>query len=283
MSKLSDDLRTLSYEAALYFYPLVLMDISRLQALNAAPGSGPMAGPPNQFHHLRAFPSADFRAVVRPNFDTLYSSAWLDLTAGPVIVHAPDTEDRYYMLPMLDMWTDVFANPGKRTTGTGAQDFVVMSPDHAGEVPPDLPVISAPTPYVWIIGRTANQRAGRLPERAPGPRRIRHHAGFAGSGVRAAGRIRHDHRAAACGQWHGSTRLLQLRCPAAGDQSSAPDGFLHPCPHFGLGHWRRKAFHAQTTSMPGSVARSRPGGRPQAKPSLRRWPQSDPASTAGRS
>ena len=154
MSKLSDDLRTLSYEAALYFYPLVLMDITRLQALNAPAGSKPMTGPPNEFHHMRAFPSADFRGVVRPNFDTLYSSAWLDLTAGPVIVHAPDTEDRYYMLPMLDMWTDVFANPGKRTTGTGAQDFVVMSPDHAGEVPPDLPVISAPTPYVWIIGRT---------------------------------------------------------------------------------------------------------------------------------
>lgn len=154
MSVLSDDLGTLSYEAALYFYPLVLMDISRLQALNAAAGSSPVAGPPNQFHHLRAFPTADFRAVVRPNFDTLYSSAWLDLTAGPVIVHAPDTEDRYYMLPMLDMWTDVFANPGKRTTGTAARDFVVMSPDHAGEVPPDLPVISAPTPHVWIVGRT---------------------------------------------------------------------------------------------------------------------------------
>jgi hypothetical protein len=154
VSVLWDDLRTLSYEAALYFYPLVVMDITRMQALNATAGSSLVAGPPNQFHHVRAFPTADFRGVVRPNFDTLYSSAWLDLTAGPVIVHAPDTDDRYYMLPMLDMWTDVFANPGKRTTGTAAQDFIVVGPNHSGELPADLPVISAPTPNVWIIGRT---------------------------------------------------------------------------------------------------------------------------------
>lgn len=154
MSTLSDDLRTLSYEAALYFYPLVTMDITRLQAINAPAGTKPGFGPPNEFHHFRAFPTADFRNVVRPNFDTLYSSAFLDLTAGPVILHAPDTDDRYYMLPLIDMWTDVFANPGKRTTGTDAKDFVVTGPGYTGELPDGLPVIAAPTPYVWIIGRT---------------------------------------------------------------------------------------------------------------------------------
>jgi hypothetical protein len=181
MSVLSDDLRTLSYEAALYFYPLVLMDITRLQALNKPAESSPIAGPPNQFQHVRAFPSAEFRGVVRPNFDTLYSAAWLDLRAGPVIVHAPDTDDRYYMLPMLDMWTDVFANPGKRTTGTAAQDYVVTGPGYAGELPAGLPVISAPTPHVWIIGRTQTNGPGDYPnvhrvqdgygitELAPGP------------------------------------------------------------------------------------------------------------------
>ena len=154
MSILSGDPRSLSYDAYIYLYPLVMMEVSRRQSVNVEADTKPGFGPPNQFHHLRAFPTVDFRAVVRPNFDTLYSSAWLDLTAGPVIVHAPDTDERYFMLPMLDMWTDVFANPGKRTTGTGAQEFVVAGPGYGGDLPDGKPVIEAPTPWVWVIGRT---------------------------------------------------------------------------------------------------------------------------------
>ncbi|KQH77002.1 hypothetical protein AO501_11035 [Mycobacterium gordonae] len=154
MTTLSDDLRTLSYEAFVYFYPLVTMDVTRLQAFNSAPGSRPGFGPPNQFSHLREFPPAEFRSVVRPNFDTLYSIAWLDLSNGPVRLHADDTDDRFYMLPMLDMWSDVFANPGKRTTGTGPLDLVITGPDYRGDLPESARVVEAPTPYVWLIGRT---------------------------------------------------------------------------------------------------------------------------------
>lgn len=154
MGTSSVDLRTLSYEAFVYFYPLVTMDVTRRQAINTPEGTTPGFGPPNAFHHMRAFPSADFRAVVRPNFDTLYSSAFLDLTHGPVALHTPDTNGRYYMLPLIDMWSDVFANPGARTSGTGEQQYVVVGPGYSGPVPDGAHVIAAPTPYVWIIGRT---------------------------------------------------------------------------------------------------------------------------------
>jgi hypothetical protein len=154
VSTLSSDVRTLSREAFIYLYPLVTMEVTRRQATSLPAGERIGFGPPNQFQHIRTFPPADFRAVVRPNFDTLYSSAWLDLTSGPVRINVPDSGDRYYMLPMLDMWTDVFANPGKRTTGTHAQEIILTPPGHDGDLPSGARVIPAPTPYVWVIGRT---------------------------------------------------------------------------------------------------------------------------------
>lgn len=140
--------------AYLYFYPLITMDLTRRQMTNLEPGKMPGFGPMNTFANIPEYPTADMKTVVRPNFDTLYSSGWLDLTNGPVIVSVPDTHGRYYLLPMLDMWTDVFASPGWRTTGTQAQNFAVTPQDWEGQLPEGVQRIKAPTPYVWIIGRT---------------------------------------------------------------------------------------------------------------------------------
>jgi hypothetical protein len=140
-------------EAYVYLYPLVTMELTRRQMTNAPAGTRPGIGPMGHFWHTRQFPPADFRAVVRPNFDTLYSSAWLDLTGEPMIVSVPDTGGRYYLLPLYDMFTDAFAVPGTCTSGTQVASFAVLPPGWSGELPTDVEPIRAPTFNVWIIGR----------------------------------------------------------------------------------------------------------------------------------
>jgi hypothetical protein len=146
--------REISIDAYIYFYPLITMDITRKQFTNIEPGKEFGKGPMNMFVSVPEYPPANFKGVVRSNFDTLYSIAWLDLTKEPMVVSAPDTNGRFYLLPMLDMWTDVFASPGWRTTGTQAGTFLVTPPGWTGNVPDGFTRIAAPTSYVWIIGRT---------------------------------------------------------------------------------------------------------------------------------
>jgi hypothetical protein len=119
----------LGIEAYIYLYPLLRMEISRRQQTNVEAG-------------------------VRPTFDTLYSSAWLDLTSQPMIVSAPDTGGRYHLLPRYDMWTDVFAAPGKRTSGTQAAHYAVAPPGWQGTFPRRRGGHPGPNPASVIIGRT---------------------------------------------------------------------------------------------------------------------------------
>jgi hypothetical protein len=154
----------IAVDAYVYFYPLLSMDITRKQLTNVEPGKENLKGPMNTFVNAAEYPPADFKGVVRSNFDTLYSSTWLDISKEPVVITVPDTDGRYYLLPMLDMWTDVFASPGWRTTGTKAGTFLLtpagwrpdLSERFADEfnLPKNTQRIEAPTPYVWIIGRT---------------------------------------------------------------------------------------------------------------------------------
>jgi hypothetical protein len=142
-------------DAYLYAYPIVSMDITMRQATNVPDAATVnMRAPVNQFAHARAYPKADEKDVVRFNFDTLYSLAWLDLSREPIVLSVPDTEGRYYLLPMLDMWTDVFSVVGSRTTGTKAGTYIIAAPGWTGPLPDGVRKIEAPTSTIWILGRT---------------------------------------------------------------------------------------------------------------------------------
>jgi hypothetical protein len=150
----SGQLSEVATSAYIYAYPLILMEMTRRVSTNVADTSHFGRAPMNQFGHVPAFPDASFTDVVRPNADTLYSLMWFDVSNEPLVISVPDSGDRYYLLPMLDMWTDVFAVPGKRTTGTGAQVLAISGPDWKGQLPAEAMLIQSPTAIGWIIGRT---------------------------------------------------------------------------------------------------------------------------------
>ena len=149
-----DEMAEIAIEAYVYAYPLLLMDASRRVMTNVEAPTGSGNAPINQFGNKRTFPDATFTDVVRPNADTLYSILWFDVSREPLVISVPDSGGRYYLLPMLDLWTDIFASPGKRTTGTAAQTFAIAAPKWEGKLPAGVELLRAPTHVGWIVGRT---------------------------------------------------------------------------------------------------------------------------------
>jgi hypothetical protein len=144
----------IAYAATVYGFPLVVMELTR-QVFTAVPAPCELGSPANQFGNKKTFPDATFTNVVNPNADTLYSSAWIDTGKEPVILSLPDTHGRYYLMPMLNYWTDCFASPGSRTTGTGPGNFAITSPKWSGKLPEGITEIRSSTRWLWIVGRIA--------------------------------------------------------------------------------------------------------------------------------
>ena len=137
----------LGAEAYIFGYPLVIMDVTRANAALAL-------APENTLLKARHFPDAGFTDVVRPNVDTLYTTGFIDMAKGPWVFEMAANDKRYEVMPFMDAWTNVFAAPGTRTTGTAGGRFLLVGRDWAGQVPPGLTLLRSPTQMVWLIGRT---------------------------------------------------------------------------------------------------------------------------------
>lgn len=146
------------YEKAyIYLYPAISMDMTEvtLQARSKKPV--------NSFTHAQTFPEGDFKAVVRPNFDTLYSTAFVDVSTGPQVLEIPANIDRFFILEMLDLWTDVFAVVSNNTLIDDKTKYLIHSRGWVGDIPEGMVEIEAPTDLFWILGRTATDGAKDYP------------------------------------------------------------------------------------------------------------------------
>ncbi|HJQ61213.1 MAG TPA: DUF1254 domain-containing protein, partial [Vineibacter sp.] len=142
----------LARRATVFFFPLYEMWRTRWNALFNP--DNPRRVPENAFGHTRILLNHRARAVTTPNNDTLYSSAWLDLSPGPLVLAVPDVGDRYYSLAFMDAWTNNFAYVGRRTTGTRVGRYFIVGPRWQGQPPDGHGLIRAPTEMVWLLGRT---------------------------------------------------------------------------------------------------------------------------------
>ncbi|HUO51610.1 MAG TPA: DUF1254 domain-containing protein [Gemmatimonadaceae bacterium] len=148
----ADAAKSAAIDAYMYAYPLVTMEYTRRASTNvAAPGAS--KAPMGQFAKLRSYPAVDDHTVTAPNADTYYTIVWLDVSKEPWIITVPDMHGRYFLLPMLDGWTTVFADPGTRTTGTKAQTFAITGPGWKGTLPKGVTEYKSATGMVWLLGR----------------------------------------------------------------------------------------------------------------------------------
>lgn len=147
-------------QAYMYGYPLVTAELTRRTV--TAPGPWYAEGakrrlgwaPMNQFAHYGRFPDDQTTEVVAPNSDTLYSTAWIDVSKEPLILHTPEMGQRWLLMRVLDGWSNSFASLGTRLHGHEAKDYAIVGPGWQGTLPDEVIKVQSATNLNWIIGTT---------------------------------------------------------------------------------------------------------------------------------
>ena len=157
---------SLALQAFVYGFPYVLYAQTRYTWTNVPqdPKHVPYA-PVNQFWHASEVTDATWREGGCPNNDTLYSLAWVDLSAGPVVLTVPEIEpERYWSFQLAGFTSDTFAYVGQRL-GSGAGHYALVGPDWQGDLPEGVTAVTppSPTPWILVLGRTLVNGVEDLP------------------------------------------------------------------------------------------------------------------------
>jgi hypothetical protein len=150
----SKEATAIAKEAYIYAFPM--MENYRTMYVQAIDRTAPgYSGPFNQLLHRAELLGPDFKDIVRPNNDTLYSMGWLELRAQPIVITVPEIKDRYYSVQLIDMFTHNLGYIGTRATGTEAGSYVIAGPQWEGTKPGDVKdVFRSESNFVYCIIRT---------------------------------------------------------------------------------------------------------------------------------
>lgn len=115
----------------------------------------------NRFVHDRDLAGPEYAAFKSPNSDTLYSNAWLDLTARPVIMTVPAVPLKYYTLNFFDVYGNA-SNIGTRTFGSTGGRYLIAPVSWRGQVPPGVTLFRVATPHMWVLMRIFAQKPSEV-------------------------------------------------------------------------------------------------------------------------
>lgn len=156
LALLADNLQEWSYslalQAATYGSPLVTMYALRN---NDAVGEHAKAAP-NTIWRMEDISTPELSkeaGYVTPNVNTIYGFGFLDLRKEPIILTVPNSNGLYYMVEIVDMWTNAFAYIGGKATGYKGGTYALVGPGFTGELPMGIKRINCPTPWVLLQPR----------------------------------------------------------------------------------------------------------------------------------
>lgn len=143
----------------IYSYPLMMFGVTGRTSTTVPDAMTKLgAAPLNQFGKEMVLPDATFTTVVLPSTSTLYASSFLNLCEEPVILHLPNFGDRFFLMQMLDGWTEVSVQSPGSNKSSQEGNYALVGPACNGHDQPliTIPVVKTikiPTSSMWIIGR----------------------------------------------------------------------------------------------------------------------------------
>ncbi len=155
----------------IYSYPRLILYLYKRAILVQGFGEGPIPVNTLQTESQALFAdplhppaSASSLGTTGVNRDTLITIGWLDLRKGPLVLHVPEMNGRYYSVQFTNPSNStVFAYVGRRTTGTKAGDYLITGPNRKIQAPSGMKQITSPNNSVLAVGRVLVEGDSDLP------------------------------------------------------------------------------------------------------------------------
>lgn len=146
--------QTMGELRAAFQFAFPVYEMARTRAASVGTASRPMLLPINYLAHRPTLSDAGARGVTTPNNDTLYSSAWLDLSEGPVVLTIPPLPGRYHSAAVMNLFTDNDAVLGTRVNGDAGGRYALVGPGYKGRIPDGAETVRVGTNDAWLLVRT---------------------------------------------------------------------------------------------------------------------------------